>query len=92
MSRKDFMAEVRKKWIYAGRECDESGKFGLLVELLDGPKAWGVWERVSYVAKAAAGIGQNKTPTLEQQERARLIAERLLQVIYEEYKAAEEET
>ena len=93
---KDFMSEVRKKWIYQGRERDENGevkgfKKTLLMERMDLYDAQKIWDRILFVAKTAAGIGRNKTPTPKQQERAREIAERLLQVIYEETESIEEE-
>lgn len=92
MSEKNYMLPVLRKWVGGEKINDEDGKFvcrhyAPLAERLDMAHATWIWERVSQAARIAVGLTNQtgpRNPTEEQKERARQLADRLLQVIYEE--------
>lgn len=88
---KDFMADVRKKWIWDGWIKDENGtepkqNYGLLSSKINPSSAYQVWGRVSYIAKITAGINLRANPEKvpeAQKQKACEVAETILQTIYE---------
>ena len=89
---KDYMAEVRRKWIADGwiHEKGETGtdvkqKLGKLCEKVSKGTASKIWDRVAYLAKVSAGIKPGNTASLteEKEKRAREIAEAILGLIYQ---------
>lgn len=100
MSDKNYMLPVRNKWLWSERERDAKGnlvgyKFAPLVERHGMAHASQIWERASQAARIAVGLTHQtgpRNPTEEQKERARQLADRLLQVIYEEVGKEEQAT
>lgn len=82
----DYLAEVRRYWIYAGWNGKTGDCGGKLCEKMSVEKAQKVWDRVSYAARVSAGIGPRQAArflTEEKMQKARKIADGILRVIYE---------
>ena len=89
---KDYMAEVRRKWIsdgwiYEKRDdaTDVKQKLGKLCEKVSKETASKVWDRVAYLAKVSAGIRPGYTADLteEKEKKAQEIAEAILELIFQ---------
>lgn len=81
----DYLAEVRRYWIYAGGNGKTAGD-GKLGEKMSIREAQKIWDRVSYAARVSAGIGPRQAArflTEEKMQKARKIADSILRVIYE---------
>ena len=99
MSEMNYMLPVRRKWVGGEQVKDEDGKFvcrhyGPLAEQIGMAHAHQIWDRISQAARIAVGLTYQtgpRNPAEEQKERARQLADRLLQVVYEETEPIEEE-
>ena len=93
---RDYMAPVRRKWVCDGWEDARAGIqiIGKLGQVIGVSGAAKVWDRVIYLSKVSAGIGPRQSDqyiTDEQREHAKRVAERLLEVICDECKKANQE-
>lgn len=82
----DYLAGVRRYWIFAGWNGKTDGGDGKLCEKMSIQKVQKVWDRVSYAARVSAGIGPRQAArflTEEKMQKARKIADSILRVIYE---------
>ena len=89
---KDYMAEVRRKWIADGWNYEKRDgatdiklKLGKLCEKVSKETASKVWDRVAYLAKVSAGIKPGNTASLteEKEKKAQGIAEAILELIFQ---------